>query len=59
LGHENGYNVTIRSDCTPGRTLFKQEFYCDKNFHLYANVMDHETLLNSLGIYELEEVLAH
>jgi nicotinamidase-related amidase len=37
--HERGYRVTILSDCTCGRTVFEQEFYCSQIFPMYANVI--------------------
>jgi nicotinamidase-related amidase len=48
--HERGYQVTILRDCLSARTVFEQEFYCDTIFPLYAEVIDHKTLLNSLLI---------
>nr|WP_067297301.1 cysteine hydrolase family protein [Marinobacterium profundum] len=35
---ELGFRVTVLSDCTSGRTIFEQEFYCDSVFPLYASV---------------------
>lgn len=35
---ERGYAVTILSDCTSGRTVFEQEFYCEQVFPLYSEV---------------------
>ncbi len=46
--HERGYQVTILRDCLSARTIFEQEFYCDTIFPLYAEVIDHKTLLESL-----------
>ena len=37
--HERGYRVSVLSDCTAGRTLFEQEFYCERIFPLYARVI--------------------
>ena len=34
--YERGYNVTILSDCTYGRTAGEQEFYCQNIFPLYG-----------------------
>lgn len=34
-----GYAVTVLSNCTSGRTVFEQEFYCDNIFPLYAEVV--------------------
>ncbi|MBJ02216.1 MAG: isochorismatase [Planctomycetes bacterium] len=42
---ERGYRVTILSDCTTGRTPMEQEFYCEKVFPLYAEVLTHHDLL--------------
>jgi nicotinamidase-related amidase len=36
--YERGYNVTILSDCTSGRTPGEQEFYCKNIFPLYGGV---------------------
>lgn len=47
---EMGYKVSIISDCTSGRTVFEQKFYCENIFPLYANVVNHCQLLTSLGI---------
>jgi nicotinamidase-related amidase len=45
--HERGYQVTMLRDCLSARTVFEQEFYCDTIFPLYANVIDHHSLLQS------------
>lgn len=47
---DRDYKVTILSNCTTGRTVLEQEFYCDNIFPLYAEVMSHEQLLEALGI---------
>jgi len=47
---ERGSKVTLLSDCTSGRTMVEQNFYCEKIFPLYAEVMDHRRLLKHLGI---------
>lgn len=36
--YERGYNVTIVSDCTSGRTPGEQEFYCERICPLNGNV---------------------
>ena len=36
--YERGYNVTILSDCTSGRTPGEQDFYCKNIFPLYGSV---------------------
>ena len=46
---ELGYNVTILSDCTAGRTTFEQDYYCENIFPIYANVIDHKTFLNKIS----------
>jgi nicotinamidase-related amidase len=48
--YERGYKVSILSDCTSGRTTFEQDFYCENVFPLYAEVIDHEQLLQRLEI---------
>jgi nicotinamidase-related amidase len=48
--YERDYKVFILSDCTAGRTSFEQEFYCEKIFPLYAQVIDHAELVNRLSI---------
>tara|TARA_B100001094_G_C18179360_1_gene799898 strand:- start:1394 stop:1993 length:600 start_codon:yes stop_codon:yes gene_type:complete len=46
---ELGYNVTILSDCTAGRTTFEQNYYCENIFPIYANVIDHNDFLNKIS----------
>ena len=36
---EQGYKVTMLSDCISGRSVFEQGFYCESIFPLYASVM--------------------
>ncbi len=48
--HDRGYKVSILSDCTSGRTLVEQDFYCENIFPLYAEVLDHAQLLKRLGV---------
>jgi len=45
---ELGYNVTVLSDCTAGRTTFEQDYYCENIFPIYANVIDHSTFLQNI-----------
>lgn len=45
--HERGYRVSILSDCTAGRSVFEQEFYCEKIFPLYAHVVESGGLFGS------------
>jgi nicotinamidase-related amidase len=47
---ERGYNVSVLSDCTSGRSIVEQDFYFKEIFPIYANVLDHRELLKSLGI---------
>lgn len=35
---EKGFEVTVLSDCTAGRTNFEQEFYCSDVFPIFAHV---------------------
>ncbi len=46
--HDRGLQVTILNDCTSGRTVVEQDFYCKEIFPLYADVTDHESLLRSM-----------
>lgn len=46
---ERGYKVTQLSDCTSGRTLVEQEFYCENVFPLYAEVKSHTEVLEALS----------
>jgi nicotinamidase-related amidase len=48
--YERGYKVSVLSDCTSGRTTFEQDFYCENVFPLYAEVINHEQLLQRLEI---------
>ena len=48
--YERGYKVFVLSDCTSGRTSFEQEFFCEKIFPLYAEVIDHAQLFNRLNV---------
>lgn len=45
---EKGYSVVVLSDCTVGRTLFEQEFYCQSILPLYAEVTDHMDFVRRL-----------
>ncbi len=47
--HEQGYRVTILSDCTCGRTNFEQDFYCEQILTLYADVCSSEDLIQRLN----------
>ncbi len=49
--HSLDYRVTILSDCTLGRSLVEQEFYCEQIFPLYAQTMTHHELLRQLDIH--------
>jgi nicotinamidase-related amidase len=55
--YEQGYRVTILSDCTSGYSAFEQEFYCEKIFPLYADVLNSHQLLETLGIEEPSEAV--
>lgn len=46
--YELGFQVTILSDCTAGRTALEQEFYCEQIFPLYAQVCTARELCDSL-----------
>lgn len=45
---ELGYDVTILSDCTAGRTQYEQDFYCTEILPLYSQVMTSKEFLTSL-----------
>jgi nicotinamidase-related amidase len=48
--HERGHRVTVLSDCTCGRTLVEQDFYCSEIFPLYADVIDRGRLFERLEL---------
>ncbi len=48
--HERGYGVSILRDCTAGRTVFEQEFFCTEVFPLYARVITSPELLSALEV---------
>ncbi|WP_430679761.1 cysteine hydrolase family protein [Leptolyngbya sp. AN10] len=45
---EQGYRVTILSDCIAARTSFEHQFYCDNIFTTYADVITSHELLKKL-----------
>ena len=45
---ERGYRVTQLSNCTSGRTLIEQDFYCENVFPLYSEVQTHSQVLAKL-----------
>lgn len=47
---ERGFNVSVLSDCTAGRTQYEQDYYCCEVLPLYANVITSQTLLDSLQL---------
>ena len=46
---ESGYDVTILSDCTSGRTPIEQEFFCENVFPLFARVCTSQDVLDSMS----------
>jgi len=48
--HERGFRVHVLSDVTAGRTDMEQQFYCNEIFPLYANVIEHQTLVSNIGL---------
>jgi nicotinamidase-related amidase len=46
---ERGYKVSVLSDCTTGRTMFEQEFYCNEIFPIYAEVLAYEEFVASFS----------
>ena len=47
---DQGYQVTILSDCTAARTNVEQDFFCTYIFPLYASVMTSREFLLSLAL---------
>ena len=45
---DRGFKVTMLSDCISGRTVFEQEFYCEKVFPLYAAVSNSKDIVREL-----------
>lgn len=48
FAYENGYRVSILSDCTSGRSAFEQDFYCEKIFPLYSEVLSSDEFMGRL-----------
>lgn len=48
--HEQGYKVSILSDCTSARTTFEQQFYIEDVFPLYAETLTSLEVLEKLDI---------
>ena len=46
---ERGYDVTIVSDCTSGRSATEHEFYCQSVFPLYGAARASEDLLAAMN----------
>jgi nicotinamidase-related amidase len=44
---ERGYDVTILSDCTSGRTQSEQDFFCQRVFPRYGTVADSTHIVGS------------
>lgn len=47
--YERGYEVTIVSDCTSGRTATEHEFYCQSVFPLYGTAKTSDELLAEMA----------
>lgn len=45
---ERGYKVGVLSDCTSGRSVYEQKFYCDSIFPLYGRVLSSKELMSEL-----------
>ena len=45
---ENGFEVTILSDCTSGRTPVEQDMFCKEIFPLFTDVIDHNQFANGI-----------
>jgi len=48
--HEQGYRVSILSDCTSARTTFEQQFYVEDVFPLYAETLTSLEMLEKLEL---------
>ena len=46
---DKGYNVSILSDCTAGRSAFEQEFYCNEIFPIFSTVSSVDETLASFA----------
>ncbi len=46
---ETGFDVTILSDCTSGRTPVEQQFFCENVFPLFSTVCTSEDVLSSVS----------
>jgi nicotinamidase-related amidase len=47
--YERGLDVHVLSDCTSGRTMLEQKFYCEQIFPIYAQVLTSTQLIERLG----------
>ena len=45
---DQGYEVTILSDCTSSRTPIEQEMFCDEIFPLFADVITHNEFIKAI-----------
>ncbi len=45
---ENGFEVTILSDCTSGRTPVEQDMFCKEIFPLFTDVVDHNEFAKAI-----------
>ncbi len=45
---DQGYEVTILSDCTSSRTPLEQEMFCDEIFPLFADVITHTDFIDAI-----------
>jgi nicotinamidase-related amidase len=45
---ENGFEVTILSDCTSSRTPVEQDMFCKEIFPLFTDVVDHNEFAKSI-----------
>jgi nicotinamidase-related amidase len=47
--YERGYNVTVVSDCSSGRTDAEQDFFCENVFPLYGRAASSTELLDEMS----------
>lgn len=53
--YEQGYQVSVLSDCISARTVFEQEFYVENVFPLYAKPLKSVELLEQLDLGRCEQ----
>jgi nicotinamidase-related amidase len=44
------YNVVVLSDCVSGRTQVEQDMFCNELFPYFAEVLDHSSFIQKVGV---------